>query len=117
MIVLFRFHAHYELTHHNLKILRSFTPDAVFVGLYGGNNLDSIPQYLKNDLDSIYRIPSDDPHWKWKNADLCVRQWFKDEGHKLSFGHLHLAEWDMLTLLDLKTSSRTASPKNSRRSL
>lgn len=74
----------------------------MFVGFYGGSDgVQNIPTELKAEFDDLYVIPSEDSYWKWKNADLCVRQWYKDQGHKLKFDHVHLAEWDMLTLFDL----------------
>lgn len=82
--------------------MRRFNPDSTIIGFFGGiEELNPIPSSLRDAFDNVYVIPSEDPYWKWKNADLCVRQWFKDTGYKYSFDHIHLGEWDMLTLTNL----------------
>ncbi|MEZ0224586.1 MAG: hypothetical protein ACAH83_08540 [Alphaproteobacteria bacterium] len=97
--ILFRFHHNEQVCCQNLHILRLLNPDVAIDGMYGGPGAP--PQAVVDLLDNCWTIPLEDPHYKWKNGDLCVRWWFKQEGHKHSFSHLSLIEWDLLLLKSL----------------
>ncbi|MCB1558969.1 MAG: hypothetical protein KDJ50_08630 [Alphaproteobacteria bacterium] len=97
--ILFRFHKNYEVCIQNLTIIKSLNPDIKIDGLYGGEDkIEDIPNSLKSLFDTLWTIPLDDPYYKWKNADLCVRWWYKEQGKALDFSHIIIWEWDLLAL-------------------
>lgn len=97
--ILFRFHKEYSICIQNLSLIRTLNPQIKIDGLYGGeDHIDTIPHELKSLFDTLWVIPLDDPYYKWRNADLCVRWWFKDFGNLLNFNHIIIWEWDLLSL-------------------
>lgn len=104
LIALFRFHKSYDICLQTLRLMKKMNPDLAIYGLYGGNDdLEAIPYQLSSLMESIWKIPLDDPHYKWLNGDLCVRWWFKEYGHKLAFDHVILTEWDMIFIRPMET--------------
>src|SRR5690606_13262203 len=98
----FRYHRAYEVCTQNLKILRQLNPDVPVHGLYGGDDpLENLPLELTSLLDSNWKMPLDDPYYKWKNGDLCIRMWFKEVGQDIDFEHVYFLEWDQLFLTPL----------------
>lgn len=101
-IGLFRFHRAFDVCAQNIGILKAQNPDLSLYGLYGGGGgLESVPASLKDLFESVLALPYDDPAYNYKNGDLCVRRWFKEEGCRLDFTHLCVLEWDMLFLKSL----------------
>ena len=96
-LILFRYHGAFDICASRLELLRKFNPGKQICGLYGGPQ-EGLEEARSLPLDSFYSIPMDDPWWKWANGDLCVRWWFRDVGHQLSFDFAHMIEWDMLLL-------------------
>lgn len=102
--ILFRFHRDYEICRQNLALFKAFNPDCSVHGLYGGHDaLEALPTELTELFTSCWKIPLDDPLYKWKNGDLCVRWWYKEQGHRFSFDHVILLEWDLLMAAPLAT--------------
>lgn len=100
--VLFRFHSGYDICLQNLMQLRRLNGDIAIYGLYGGQDkISQMPRALKEQFHTISQ-PFDDPFYCWKNADLTVRKWYQQVGHKISFKHLYLQEWDLLLFDSLK---------------
>lgn len=90
-LILFRFHKEPEICRNRISILRKYNPGMPIHGLFGGEGdprLD-IPVYVSKKKDA---------EWKWKNGDLCVREWFGEVGKNLDFDMLHVVEWDLLIL-------------------
>lgn len=102
--VIFRYHKDFDVCIQNLKNLRRMNPDVPIDGLYGGDiaAFKDIPLELTNLLTTNWCIPVDDPFYKWKNGDLCVRWWFREIGVNLDFDYVMLIEWDLYTLKPLK---------------
>ena len=100
-IVLFRFHTDFSTCSNHVDILRIFNPDMPMYGLFGGAERD-FPQAKQLPLEHVWRIPLDDPHWKWVNGDLCVRWWYQAIGQHLTFDMLHLVDWDLILLESLE---------------
>lgn len=97
--VLFRFHKNYDVCLQNISLIKSINPEIKVDGLFGGEGcIKDIPDDLKSSFDTLWVIPLDDPYYKWKNADLCIRWWYKELGHTLTFDHLIIWEWDLLGL-------------------
>lgn len=102
--ILFRFHRDYEICQQNLALFKAFNPDCSVHGLYGGSDaLEELPSDLTALFASCWKIPLDDPLYKWKNGDLCVRWWYKEQGYRFNFDHLILLEWDLLIAAPLAT--------------
>lgn len=99
-IILFRFHRELSVCKSRIEMLKELNPGIKIYGIFGGDNNDfpKVRDELSNCLDHVYRIPVDDPKWKWKNGDLALRLWYQDYGKDLSFDVLHMIEWDMLLL-------------------
>ncbi|MDE1870336.1 MAG: hypothetical protein KGH71_05135, partial [Candidatus Micrarchaeota archaeon] len=97
-IILFRFHKDIAVCRNRLKLLKLFNPEIKIYGLFGGTkrNWLKMSKALKDYLDHSYMIPVKSPNWRWKNADLAIRLWYRDYGNKLEFDMLHLVEWDLL---------------------
>lgn len=96
-IILFRFHDHFDICANRLKIIRHYNPGIGIWGLFGGKKTD-IAKAKKLKLNHVWYIPLDDPYWKWLNGDLAIRWWYREYGHKINFGLLHVFEWDMIFL-------------------
>ena len=80
-------------------MLRALNPGILIDGMYGGlGGIESLPGSLIALFDTVWAIPIDDPSYKWKNGDICVRWWFKEKGRDLSFSRLIVIEWDLLLL-------------------
>lgn len=97
LAALFRFHAHYDVCAQNLGYFRRLNPAIPVYGMYGGvDELESLPPLLLSMMDECWKIPLEDPFYKWKNGDACARWWFKERGHEFPFDHLLLIDWDTL---------------------
>lgn len=100
-LILFRYHDYFDICIENIKLLKKLNPNCEILGLYGGD-LDNLPsKKLLNLFDYNYNIPLEDAHYKWMHGDLCIRNWFKNEGYKLDFDVVNILEWDMMLLKPL----------------
>jgi hypothetical protein len=79
-------------------LLKKLNPEYKIIGLYGGPRNKKLPQDLLDELDGNYVLPFRSKKFKWMHGDLCIRQWFVDEGHKLDFDAVNLVEWDSVFL-------------------
>jgi hypothetical protein len=52
-------------------------------------------------FDHNYKVPFEDARFKWQNGDFCIRQWFRDCGHRFRFAMLHVVEWDLILMQPL----------------
>lgn len=78
--------------------MRLFNPDTGIAGLYGGDER-RFPRFvsaLGGDLDDLYCLRGKSPGWKWKNGDLAIHLWYRDQGHRIPFDMVHVIEWDLL---------------------
>lgn len=97
-LVLFRFHALPGVCRNRIQLLRLFNPGTPIAGLYGGGE-ERFPRFaraLGNDLDELYCLRGKSPGWKWKNGDLAISHWYRDQGHHIPFDMVHVIEWDLL---------------------
>lgn len=101
--IVFRYHKEYDVCVQNLINLRKLNPTIAIDGLFGGDERAAalIPNDLLDLLNTNWVIPFDDPYYKWKNGDLCTREWYKQFGKNLSFTHITLIEWDLHTFKPL----------------
>ena len=101
-IILFRYHAHLDVCRERIALLRRYNPDTPLYGLYGGPREDeAVARTL--DLDEVFTLPIDDPYWKWKNGDLCVRWWYREVGRYLVWDMVHVIDWDILLFEPVET--------------
>lgn len=100
--ILFRFHKSFDVCKQKLELLRRMNPDMPIHGMYGGvGGVEAVPDFCKDLLDTLYALPFEDKLYSWRNGDICVRWWYKEEGHKHDFSHICVAEWDLLYLKPL----------------
>lgn len=100
--ILYRFHKNFDVCIQNLGLLKKLNPGIPVHGMYGGNDdVSTLPPQLTGMFDTLWRIPMEDPWYKWMHGDLCARWWFKEHGHQHAFDHLYMIEWDMLFIRPL----------------
>lgn len=93
--ILFRYHDYLAVCANRVALLRHFNPDLPIWGMYGGADTIS-PRDIG--LDADYTLPFPDPRFKWEHGDLCIRQWFIDQGHAFDFDMIHVVEWDLVMM-------------------
>lgn len=95
--VLFQFHQHWDVCAERLRLLRTLNPEATVFGLFGGEPRDlAAARHLFDDPNRVFEVVDRSAGWKWQNTDLCVREWFRTVGHRVSFDVLHVLQWDLL---------------------
>lgn len=97
--ILFRYHDHFDVCANRVDLLRQFNPGTPVWGMYGGNDV-SKPRAIG--LDQDYALPFPDAQFKWEHGDLCLRQWFIDQGHAFDFDMIHVVEWDLILLAPIE---------------
>lgn len=97
--ILFRYHDHMDVCANRIAILRHYNPDMPIWGMYGGND-PSAPRMIG--LDQDYALPFSNAQFKWEHGDLCIRQWFIDQGHAFDFDMIHVVEWDLILLASIE---------------
>lgn len=102
-IILFRFHAYPSVCRNRLQLLRLFNPGLDLIGLFGGDEqrFPSFARQIEPHLDGLFCLRGKSPDWKWRNSDLSLLLWFREQGHRVSFDVLHFIEWDLLLLAPL----------------
>lgn len=97
-IIIFRFHAYIGVCRKRLKSLKTLNPGIPIYALYGGEETEasSYKQALGKYVEGFYTIRDKDADWKWKNFDLALNDWFRDEGHRIDFDMAHVIEWDLI---------------------
>ncbi len=102
-IALFRFHTNAALCRNRLQLLRLFNPEVDLYGIFGGaeGRFPSYADALGPYLDGLYCLRGKSPEWKWRNSDLALYLWYREQGRRLAFDVLHLIEWDLLLLAPL----------------
>lgn len=97
-IILFRFHTYPSICANRVDLLKKYNPQADMFGLYGGpeKKYAAFEKALRPHLKHIYCIQGKTRFWKWKNADLALKDWYEDVGRTIPFDVLHLIEWDLL---------------------
>jgi len=100
-LILFRYHKKFSVCRLNVQLIRKLNPGCKIIGLYGGSMNKPIPESLLDEFDGNYILPFRFQRFKWQNGDLCIRQWFIDEGYKYDFEALNLIEWDLVLLKPL----------------
>lgn len=103
--VLFFFHKNFKTCRRNLKTLRKLNEDLRVFALYGGplSEANKARNVLQNLVDDFYVYMNEkDPHWKWKNGDQIVTEWFIDKGQYLKWETIFIMHWDMLILSPLQ---------------
>ncbi len=102
-IALFRYHNNIEGCINRLRFFKQMQPKVPVIGLFGGNEneFEHYNQVLSDWLDNNYCINNHTALWKWKNGDLAVQEWFRDQGHEMDFDVVHMLEWDLLLFAPL----------------
>ncbi|MFJ4936064.1 hypothetical protein ACIP8U_19715 [Streptomyces pseudovenezuelae] len=99
-VAVFRFHRDPLISRVRVGLLRRLNPGVSVHGIFGGGGgvreaaCRATGRRLLG-LDTLYCSPRDG-HWNWKNGDLVLLDWYREQGHRLSFDVLHLVEWDLL---------------------
>jgi len=100
--LLLRFHKAPLVCRSRVALLRRLNPGVPVYGLFGGPR--RLPARVLRGLvglDGIYSS-TESGHWNWQHSDLAVADWFRSDGHRLSFDVLHVVEWDLLLLAPLE---------------
>jgi hypothetical protein len=97
-IVLFRFHAHFELCYERLKLIKQLNPSLPVYALYGGppNDAAMATRCLAPLIDGLWSIARDDVRWKWLHQDIAVKEWYERYGHTLEFDQAYDYEYDLV---------------------
>jgi hypothetical protein len=99
-IIVFRYHDHFDVAKQRVKLLRLLNPRVEIHGLCGSGKL--IPSDLLDMLDSNLRLELL-PELAYRNVDLALLDWYRDEGSKHDFSHVYVMEWDLLYLKPLES--------------
>lgn len=97
-IVLFRFHAEFNLCYERIKLIRALNPSLALCALYGGpaENSTAAARCLGPLVDGIWSIERGDARWKWQHQDIAVKEWYERHGWKLPFERLFDYEYDLI---------------------
>lgn len=99
--ILFWFYKDPDICENRLRILRKYNPATKIYGLYGGD-VHLAPLFfekLNQYLDDFYCFTANaDTHWKWRNGDLLLADWFRQRGVDLVWDSIVIVQWDMLIL-------------------
>ncbi len=102
-VICFRCHDHPAICADRVELLSRYNPGMPIVGLFGGapESAHAIREALGDTICHWYETGKP-PEWNWQHADLAVRSWYKDHGHKIDFDRLYLIEWDLILLDSLQ---------------
>lgn len=95
VLVIFRFHNQFEICRERLDALRALNPETEIVGFYGGPRKDW-KQAKQLEWDDCYLLRDKIDQWKWQYGDRHLRKWYKRRGHRRSFSHVCMYEWDLV---------------------
>jgi hypothetical protein len=111
-LILFRFYKDLECCRERIKILRHYNPDVPIAGLFGGPKDDWLcaVKRVAPLLDALDLIENPDAWWKWRHADLAIRDWYSRTGHRIAFEFLVDHEWDLLLLQSVLEAYPNAGP-------
>lgn len=93
-------------------MLHRLNPNLEIFGFGEEKSYKKAEKVLDNQIENLYYTKGKTAHWKWFHADLGVRQWFIDYGHKLDFDMLHVIEWDMLLFEPLAKAYKNSKKWN-----
>jgi hypothetical protein len=112
-IVLFHFHAHFELCRPRIELLRRFNPGVEIFGLYGGESarVDEARRLERSGVNHVFENEGRSPAWNKKNTDLAVAGWYRSVGRTLPFGRVHVVQWDLLFFAPLDRMYPSLSPE------
>ena len=76
-IVLFRFHAHFDVCFERIKLIRWLNPSIPVYALYGGPAVDlaAAARCLGPLVEGMWPIIHGDVRWKWLHQDVAVKEW------------------------------------------
>ena len=103
--ILFWFYKDADTCANRIALLRRYNPGVPIYGLYGGSTegVTSYASRLGPLLDDFCACLTDmNCHWKWRNGDLLIAEWFRQRGHELPWDTVFIAQWDMLVLEDVR---------------
>jgi hypothetical protein len=102
-ILLFQFHAHFELCCSRVALLRRLSPEMEIFGLYGGASagIDDAHSLEAAGLTHVYHDREKTQEWNKKNTDLAVAGWYRDVGRSVPFDRVHVVQWDLLSFAPL----------------
>src|SRR5438874_1821920 len=97
-VILFHFHAHFDLCRARIALLRRLNPELKIFGLYGGDpaNVEDARELEKFGIADVYNDITRAPTWNKKNTDLAVANWHRNVGRFVRFDRVHVIQWDLL---------------------
>jgi hypothetical protein len=101
LAALFWFYKEPGLCAQNLRLLRDWNPELPIFGLYGGDPADAptFAQAFGDDLDDFFVAGTrEDEAWKWRNGDLIIAEWFREQGYQLEWDTIAVVQWDTLII-------------------
>jgi hypothetical protein len=104
-IILFCFHANFDVCRERIAILHALNPGIPIYGLYGGPQEEESAAHSALDPFLVDIQPCSFVHsseWKWMHPDLMIKNWYRNFGRHLEFERLYGYEWDILTAAALR---------------
>ena len=97
-IIVFYFYKDFAVCENRLRILQFYNPETQIFGLFGGEDkqFPAVKRRLRSQLQDLYCVTGRTSEWKWKNHDLALNLWYREQGKDINFDVLHLIEWDLL---------------------
>jgi hypothetical protein len=97
-IIIYRYHGHFELNRHRIRLLKKVEPGIPVYGIYGGEAgfFQQANRKLGALLHDNYCLKVGDRYWKWLHADLTYKMWYRDVGRYVHFDRAYVVEWDLV---------------------
>jgi hypothetical protein len=113
-IVLFRFHADFDLCYERITLIRRLNPSLPVYALYGGAPGDTAAatRRLAPLIDGMWSIGHRDVRWKWQHQDLLVKEWYEQQGRTLAFDQAYDYEYDLLLASPLSSLRSDAGDRS-----
>lgn len=99
--VLFWCYRDLPVCQNRLDQLRRHSPGVAIFGVYGGDpaGAERFRRGLGDRLDDFWAFERPaSAKWKWRHGDLMLAEWFEARGRHLEWGHVFVAQWDLLVL-------------------
>ena len=103
-IIIFRFSEHLPECVNRIEHLIWLNPGLPLYGIYGGSDKDVLmyKSVTEKYFEDLYIVSDRSKHWKWKNFDIILQDWYIKTGRDIDFDMAHIIEWDLLLLEGIK---------------